>query len=85
MGSSQVPQEDGMQGRSRGFGGREAGRNQMGTLAIYGSYLVTRLLSCTACYIFVNDTPALSALPACTSFRWRRPWRPEDTSRYVGL
>lgn len=68
-----------------GWGGKEAGRNQMGTLAIYGLYLVTRLLSCTACYIFVNDTPALSALPACTSFRWEDPGGQRDTGRYVGL
>ena len=58
----------------------------MGTLAIYGFYLVTRLLLCTACYIFVNDTPALSALPACTSFRWEdSPGGQRDTGRSVGL
>ena len=68
------------------WGGEEAGRNQMGTFAIYGFYLVTRLLSCTACYIFVNDTPALSALPACTSFRWEdSPGGRRDTGHYVGL
>lgn len=57
-----------------------------GLFAIYGFYLVTRLLSCTACCIFVNDTPALSALPACTSFRWEdSPGGRRDTGHYVGL
>lgn len=40
----------------------------MGTLAIYGLYLVTRLLSCTACYIFAMiHLPYLPSQPALHS------------------
>lgn len=47
---------------------------------------VTRLLTYTACHIFVNYTPALSALPACIPFRWADDSGAlRDTGSYAGL